>query len=87
MTESHFDLNHDGRLDYQDVDELVHSIAQTRDGDSDLDGDVDFADFVALSSNFGTSVESWSDGDFDGDGTVDFSDFIALSKNFGFRKG
>ena len=52
-------------------------------GDADLDGDVDFSDFLALSPNFnnpGTFI--WTQGDFDGDGDVDFSDFLALSPNF-----
>lgn len=51
-------------------------------GDADLNGTVEFADFLALSANFGRSG-GWSDGNFDYSETVDFGDFLALSANFG----
>ena len=51
-------------------------------GDTNLDGSVEFSDFLQLSDNFGESG-SWLDGDFDGDGAVAFSDFLGLSANFG----
>ena len=53
-------------------------------GDTDGDGDVDFRDFLVLSSNFGSAVDSaFADADFNGDGTVSFVDFLVLSQNFG----
>lgn len=52
-------------------------------GDTDIDGDVDFADFVQLSRGFGAVDTGWADGDFDFDGTTGFSDFLDLSMNFG----
>ena len=53
-------------------------------GDTDGDGTVAFNDFLTLSSNFGTVVDSgYLAGDFDLDGTVAFSDFLVLSSNFG----
>ena len=53
-------------------------------GDSDRDGDVDFTDFLRLSSNFGKAEDAvWADGDWTLDGAVDFADFLALSANFG----
>ena len=51
-------------------------------GDGDLDGDVDFVDFVNLSNNFGGSG-TWVDGDYNGSGIIDFPDFVGLSNNFG----
>ena len=51
-------------------------------GDCDLDGDVDFQDFLHLSTNFGATDAAWADGDFDVDGDVDFADFLALSAAF-----
>lgn len=56
-------------------------------GDLDGDGSVGFPDFLALSANFGSSVNSYSDGDVDCDGTVGFPDFLALSANFGSSLG
>ena len=52
-------------------------------GDADENGIVEFADFLALSSNFGKENAEWKDGDFDGNGIVEFADFLALSTNFG----
>lgn len=52
-------------------------------GDLDGNGSVAFADFLVLSNNFGSTVDSYTDGDIDGDGSVAFSDFLLLSNNFG----
>lgn len=55
-------------------------------GDADGNGVVEFADFLAMSANFGRETDAiFSDGDFNGDGTVDFDDFLELSGNFGSR--
>ena len=66
------------------METLVRDILQTEFGDADLDGDVDFTDFVVLSTNFGSADASWSTADFDGDRLADFSDFVILGGNFGF---
>jgi hypothetical protein len=52
-------------------------------GDTDLDGDVDFADFLQFSDNFAAENATWGLGDFDGDQHVGFADFLVLSDNFG----
>ena len=53
-------------------------------GDTDGNNEVDFSDFLTLSSHFGTTVDTgYLAGDFDLDGTVAFSDFLVLSSNFG----
>ena len=52
-------------------------------GDADLDGDVDFDDFLTLSGNFQAQNALWADGDFNVDMRVDFDDFLFLSRNFG----
>ncbi|MDP9175567.1 MAG: PEP-CTERM sorting domain-containing protein [Planctomycetota bacterium] len=51
--------------------------------DANLDGKVDFSDFVILSNHFGGTFTSWDQGNFNYDPTVDFSDFVILSNNFG----
>ena len=51
-------------------------------GDANLDGTVDFDDFMELSKNFGQEG-TWSEGDFDADGKIEFDDFLTLSANFG----
>ncbi|MDP9175063.1 MAG: PEP-CTERM sorting domain-containing protein [Planctomycetota bacterium] len=52
-------------------------------GDANLDGQVDFSDFVILSNHFGSNSTSWDQGNFNYDSMVDFSDFVILSNNFG----
>ena len=55
-------------------------------GDANDDGNVEFADFLTLSGNFGERTPEWEEGDFDGNGTVDFADFLILSFNFGAKR-
>lgn len=52
-------------------------------GDANLDGTVDFSDYLLLNENYGLENATWSDGDFDGDGIVAFSDYLLLTNNFG----
>jgi autotransporter-associated beta strand protein len=52
-------------------------------GDANLDGKVDFNDFVAISTHFMQPDINWDHGNFNYDGVVDFNDFVVLSTNFG----
>ncbi|MCA9184208.1 MAG: PEP-CTERM sorting domain-containing protein [Planctomycetales bacterium] len=45
------------------------------EGDVNLDGTVNNADFLIIAGNFRESVTSLADGDLNSDGFVDFSDF------------
>ncbi len=78
-----YDMNEDGIVTFEDRDSLVSDVFRTVPGDTDLDQDVDFADFLALSSAFGADG-GWGEGDFDGNGSIEFADFLAQSANFGF---
>ena len=53
--------------------------------DIDMDGDVDFVDFVTLANNYGLADASILNphADINENGTVDFSDFVILSNSFG----
>lgn len=51
-------------------------------GDLDGDGSVAFADFLAMSANFGQAGD-YTGGDVDCNGQVAFADFLVLSANFG----
>ncbi len=82
-TDARFDVNADGELNEEDVAEWIQVTANTTLGDADLDGSVQFNDFLKFSLNFGVETTNWSDGDFDGDGVVSFTDFLALSRFFG----
>ncbi len=62
----------------------VVNVSVPEDGDVDLDGDVDFQDFLALQVGYGiTSGAQRTDGDLDDDDDVDFQDFLILQANFG----
>jgi hypothetical protein len=76
-----FDVNQDGRVTSEDRAFLIESVAATNPGDSNLDGNVDFADFLVLSNSFNENG-GWAAGDFDGDGLVGFPDFLLLSDNY-----
>ena len=48
-----YDLNHDYAIDQLDIDFWVTHSAKTLRGDANLDGTVDFVDFLALAGSFG----------------------------------
>ena len=77
-----YDLNEDGTVDRLDLTELIVGVLDTQFGDTDLDGDVDLADFEVLASRFGTGDSSWAEGNFDGVPGISFRDFNLLSNNF-----
>lgn len=81
-----FDLSEDGEIDEADLTILVEEVLNTRFGDVNLDGRVDFTDFLRLSANFGALDAKWDDGDVNGDATVDFADFLQLARSFGFSR-
>lgn len=79
------DLNADGVLDAADADYLVRDVLDTREGDTDLDGDVDITDLAAVATSFGNSG-GWTEGDVNGDGAVNINDLARLAGNFGFDR-
>ena len=81
-----FDVNSDDMVDFEDRRFWVEELAQTFLGDANLDQEVNFADFLALSNGFGQEG-GWGEGDFDGDGETKFADFLMLSENFGKTPG
>ena len=78
-----YDFNGDEVVDQNDVEMLLREKRGTTRADLNLDGAVDFADFLTLSSSFGDTEATWSQGDLDGDGEVGFADFLVLSQLFG----
>ena len=69
------------------IDHIQFGIA-AKPGDANVDGIVDFADFVILASSFGESGENvrWGQGDFNHDRTTSFPDFLDLVGNFGSQR-
>ncbi len=52
-------------------------------GDTDLNGAVNFDDLLRLAARYGQSVTAWSSGDFNYDGVVNFDDLLLLAANYG----
>lgn len=77
-----FDLTGDAIVDQADRQMWVEDLAGSFFGDANLDGTVEFPDFLALSAGFGMPG-GWAEGDFDGNGEVEFPDFLTLSASFG----
>lgn len=81
-----FDLNQDGVADADDLDFWVRDIKGTLPGDANLDGTVQFPDFLIMSRNF-AGTGGWGEGNFTTDTLVNFPDFLVLSRNFGLSAG
>lgn len=86
------DCNNDGSVTADDVacasaDTISATLtaASLLGGDLDLNGKVEFADFLTFSGNFGITDKGggYANGDIDLNGAVEFADFLTLSGNFG----
>lgn len=85
-TSSKFDLNGDNAISRADSAYLIENVLNSRSGDFDLNGKVEFADFLILAGNYNRQeTVSWHQGDANGDGNIDFSDFLEMESNFGFN--
>jgi hypothetical protein len=68
----------------QAIDETSFLMRFTFEGDTDLNGAVNFADLVNLARNYGiTGTGTWPKGDFDYNGNVEFADLVAMARNYG----
>lgn len=57
-------------------------------GDANHDGEVGFADLVAVAQHYGVvGSATWEMGDFDGDGNVSFADLVVVAQNYGMSPG
>ena len=65
------------------VDATTLLIRTTLYGDANLNGSVDFNDFLAVQNNFGSAAIGFGQGNFNYDGATDFNDFLLLQNSFG----
>ncbi len=77
-----YDVNGDGLVNSDDRTFLIEELANVTYGDANMNGVVEFEDFLFLSGSFEMEA-GWAGGDFDGSGLTDFDDFLTLSGNFG----
>jgi len=66
----------------QSVDASTVLLRVVLEGDANLDGTVNTADYSIFNSNYNATGQLWSDGDFNYDGTVNLGDYALLSANF-----
>ena len=85
-----FDLTEDGNVNADDVNAWVKDLKNTWIGDSDLNGEFNSGDFVAIfgAGKFEQDVDAnWSEGDWTGDLRFDSSDLVAAFTDGGFELG
>lgn len=83
------DINGDGQTDFDDRLALIKGIP-TWVGDSNLDGEFNSSDFVAVftAGKFETGeAATWAEGDWDGDQQFSSGDFVAAFTDGGFEVG
>jgi hypothetical protein len=82
------DLNRDHVVDQADRTILTGAMAGgtiilAKDGDTNGDHQVSFADLVAVAQHYGQSAGSAAAGDVNGDGVVSFADLVAVAQHYG----
>jgi hypothetical protein len=56
-------------------------------GDTDLNGKVNFDDYVRTDNGFNNHLTGWLNGDFDGNGQVNFDDYVLIDLAFNTQSG
>jgi len=84
--DAQLDLNADGQLDILDEEVWIEDVAKSKSGDLNLDGRVDFTDFLILSVNYRATNAMLGNGDVNGDQVVDDADLELMIENFGYNK-
>jgi hypothetical protein len=87
-----FDLNNDKLVDQNDRRRWVSELGRTYFGDSNLDGEFNSQDLIAIFQvgqyEDGVSGNStWSTGDWDGNGDFDSGDLVFAFQDGGYEKG
>ena len=85
-----FDLTGDGLVNEADLSNWISVVRNTWVGDSNLDGEFNSSDFVAVFGigKFETGEQaSFAEGDWNGDGVFSSGDFVAAFTDGGFELG
>ena len=87
-----YDLNDNAIVDQEDRTIWIEQLKNTFFGDSNLDGEFNSTDFVAVFTGGGYENEvagdaDWQDGDWNGDGDFTSADFITAFQSGAYEKG
>lgn len=85
-----FDLNQDSVIDSQDHHAWVKERKQTWVGDTNLDGEFDTADIVAIltAGKYETKIRcGWAEGDWNGDAFFNTTDLVMALMDGGYEQG
>ena len=85
-----FDLNSDSRVDLEDLDSWITDQKRTWRGDSNLDGEFNSSDFVAVFTVGKYEKDepaTWAEGDWNADGRFNSSDFVSAFAFGGYEQG
>ena len=87
-----YDVTFDGVVDFEDQVRWVERLMDTYFGDSNLDGEFNTADLVAVfrAGEFEDAIDgnsTWATGDWNGDEEFDTSDLVLAFQRGGFEKG
>lgn len=88
--DSSYDLSEDGTIDAQDRRIWVEELANTYFGDSNLDGEFNSSDLVAVfrTARYESGLTAlWEQGDWNGDGFFTSNDFITAFEANGYEEG
>jgi hypothetical protein len=69
------------------IDPTDKVIKYTWYGDADLNGQVNFDDYVRIDFGLNNSLSGWFNGDFDLNGQVNFDDYVLLDLGFNTQSG
>ncbi|MCA9218406.1 MAG: PEP-CTERM sorting domain-containing protein [Planctomycetales bacterium] len=90
--DAQFDLDNSGTVDGGDRGYWIETLRNSYFGDSNLDGEFNSSDFVAVFSanEYEDGIEqnsTWAEGDWNGDRDFDSSDFVQAFTSGGYEKG
>jgi len=71
----------------QTVDATTVLVKFTYNGDTDLNGRVNFDDYVRTDNGFNNHLSGWFNGDFDYNGSVNFDDYVLIDFAFNNQNG
>lgn len=90
LTDGQYDLNGDGNVNNDDRLNWINELSFTFLGDSNLDGEFNSSDFVAVftAGKFESGIAAtWLEGDWNGDGVFDSSDFVVAFVEGSYEMG